>query len=1094
MKMTSTGKLNLHEMTPTQEAMLLYALYAPDSPAYFEQFCYSYRGSLNVNALASACEQIVNRHAILRASFCWDNDNRPRQIVQDHVELPFTFYDWSKYSAAGQDERLTAFLTQDQQTGLDLAKAPLIRLAVIRICEDDFRIIISNHHLVLDGWSMGIFRREVSQTYQALIRSEHVDLPAPPDFQDYVAWLKREPSPNVESFWRNQLSGFSAPNALPIDHTPARLPAANEEFDEQSIALPSGLSRRLQDRARASRVTMSTMAQAAWAVLLSRYCNSDDVLFGITVAGRPYDFPEVDSMVGLLINTLPLRVRLSPHESAASCLQKIQYKAAEIREYETTSFKQIHEWSDVRHNHIPLFESLVVFENFVGHDLSLNLGGEIELMSSHLARTNYPLTLLINPDEEIGVRAIYHRSRFEDEAIKRLLNHFVMILESFTDGTDQPIASVNLLTGVERQTLLSEWSGTAAAPQLEPVHRSIEAQAARIPDAIAVEHEEHCLTYVELNARANQLAHFLISQGVVSDSLVGICLERSLDMIVTVLAVLKAGGAYVPLDPAYPKDRLGLMLDDSGAQLLLTRENLQDRFPEFGGRFIAIEGEANAIARESVENPASNPSMESLAYVIYTSGSTGKPKGVMIEHRALANFAAGASDEYAIKPEDRVLQFASLCFDASAEEIYCTLSRGATLVLRTDAMLTSPKQFLQTSEALGITVLDLPTGYWHHLAVAMSADELGTPRSLRLVIMGGEQAQSDHVARWVTQTNGKVRLLNTYGPTEATVVTTTSDLSAYQAGERIAIGRPLPGASVYVLDEALQPVPVGLSGELHIGGASVARGYLNQPELTAKKFVANPLGDGRLYRSGDVVRFLPDGNLEFLGRVDNQVKIRGFRIELEEIEQSIRAHDAVSDAVVTVYHDAEGDKRLCAYVVLKEPNGLAVNDLRSFLKTGLPAHMVPGSWMILDGLPLMPNGKVDRQALSAPDGERPQVEADFIAPRTPTEELLARIWCSVLKLDQVGINDNFFELGGHSLLAARVFSELQRKLNLELSLVDIFSAPTIAELAEMIYQRETEHEQGDALISLLSELDELSDEQASHRLAEELGTVSPASV
>ena len=1093
--MTGPGKDNLHELTPTQEAMLLYALYAPDSSAYFEQFCYSYRGPLNVDALADACEQIINRHRILRASFCWDDENRAQQIIPDHVELPFTFCDWSECSAAEQDDRLSAFLRHDQKTGFDLAKAPLIRLAVIKMSEDDFRIVISNHHLVLDGWSMGIFRREVSQTYQALIRDEHLELPTPPDFQEYVKWLERAPSTQAESFWRNELSGFTAPNALPIDRAPGRLPAADEEFDEQLIGLPAGLSRRLQDRARASRVTMSTMVQAAWAVLLSRYCDTEDVLFGITVSGRPYDFPEIDSMVGLLINTLPLRVRVSLHEAAASCLQKIQYKAAEIREYETTSLKQIHEWSEVRQNHMPLFESLVVFENFVGHDSSLNLGGKIELTQTHLARTNYPLTLVINPDEELGVRAVYHRSRFEAETINRLLNHFVMILESFARGLDQPIATVNLLTGAERQKLLSDWStASPAAPVLEPLHRSIEAQAARIPHAIAVEHEAGRLTYAELNARANQLAHFLSSQGVVSDSLVGICLERSLDMIVAVLAVLKAGGAYVPLDPAYPKDRLALMLDDSGAQLLLTRESLQERFSNFGGRFVAIDREANAIAGKSTENLLGGEAMESLAYVIYTSGSTGKPKGVMIEHRALANFAAAASDQYAITQQDRVLQFASLCFDASAEEIFCTLSRGATLVLRTDAMLTSPKQFLQTSEALGITVLDLPTGYWHHLAAAVSADELEIPGSLRLVILGGEQAQSEHVERWVKRTNGKVRLLNTYGPTEATVVTTTFDLSAHQAGEPVAIGRPIRGASVYVLNEALQPVPAGLSGELYIGGASVSRGYLKQPELTTRKFVTNPFADGRLYRSGDVVRFLPEGNLEFLGRVDNQVKIRGFRIELEEVEQSIRIHPAVSDAVVTVHQDADGDKRLCAYVVLKEPNSLTVNDLRSFLKAGLPAHMRPGSWMILDSLPQMPNGKVDRKALPAPDGERPQVESNFIAPRTPTEELLAGVWCSVLKLEQVGINDNFFELGGHSLLAARVFSELQRKLNIELSLVDIFSAPTIAELADMICEREARHEPGDALISLLSELDHLSDEEASHRLAEELRTASPATV
>lgn len=1082
--MTTPAKKHLHDLTPTQEAMLLYALYAPASPAYFEQFCYSYRGPLNVETFATACQRVIDRHSILHTAFCWDDENRPQQMFHDEAKLPFTFLDWSELAGAEQEVRLTTFLAEDQRRAFDLSQAPLIRLAVIKIGEDDFRFVISNHHLVLDGWSMGIFRREVSQTYQSLMADAELDLPAPPNFHDYVEWMQKVNQDDVESFWRNELSGFSAPNALPIDKAPGRLPATNEEFDEEAITLPEGLSGRLHACARQHRLTMSTMVQGAWAVLLSQYCNSDDVLFGITVAGRPYDYPEIDSMVGLLINTLPLRVRVSPNEAASSGLQQIQRKVAELHEYETTSLKHVHDLSDVPHNNLPLFETLVVFENFVGHDLSLNLGGEIELIQSHLARTNYPLTLVINPHAELGLRAIYHRSRFEAEAIRVLLTHFVMIMESFANSLDQPLAAVNLLTEADRQTLLSDWSGTACEPaKLELIHRTIEAQAARIPDAIAVEHEDDRLTYAELNARANQLAHFLQSQGVTNDGLVGICLERSLDMIVAVLAVLKAGGAYAPLDPAYPKDRLTLMLEDSGAQLLLTHARLQERFPEFNGRTVLIDATA-ALAGQSTENPAANATMESLAYVIYTSGSTGKPKGVMIEHGALANFTASAAGEYAITEQDRVLQFASLCFDASAEEIYCTLSRGATLVLRTDAMLTSPKQFLQISDGLAITVLDLPTGYWHHLTAAVSSDDLAIPQSLRLVILGGEQAQPAHVQRWVARAGSNVRLLNTYGPTEATVVTTTFDLSDYRAGERIAIGRPIRGASVYVLDEALQPVPAGLSGELYIGGASIARGYLNQPDLTAKKFIANPFGNGRLYRSGDVVRFLPDANLEFLGRVDNQVKIRGFRIELEEIEQAIRNHSAVSDAVVTVHEDSEGDKRLYAYVALDKTDSLSVNELRTFIKAALPVHMVPGSWTILDSLPLMPNGKVDRQALPNPDSERPQVETHFIAPRTPTEELLARIWCSVLKLEDVGVNDNFFELGGHSLLAARVFSELQKTMKIELNLVDIFNAPTVAALAELIYERETAHDPRAELMSLLSELEKLTEEDAHRYLAD----------
>jgi len=1080
-----------YELTPTQEAMLLYALYAPQSPAYFEQFCYSYRGPLQVPHFIAAWERVINRHSILRTSFLWNGESEPRQVVHERVELPFTFCDWSELTAAEQNERLTDFLETDRQRGFDLSQAPLLRLSLIRTGVDSFYIVLSNHHLVLDGWSLGQVRREVSQTYQALTRGEVAELSPAPVFHEYVEWLQQQ-NVEAESFWRQELAGFTAPNALSIDKAPASFPGANAEFAEQMINVPEALSQQLQACARRHRLTMSTIAQAAWAVLLRRYCNTDDVMFGITVAGRPYDFPEIDSMVGLLINTLPLRVRLSANDVASTCFQQLQRKVAAVREFETTSLKQIHEWSEIQRHNLPLFETLVVFENFIGHDLRLNLGGDLDLVRSHLARTNYPLVFVVNPHAELGLRAIYHRNRFEPEAIERLLNQLVMILESFATDLDKPINAMNFLSENERHKLLTEWSGGEFVPSgLQPIHRLIESQTEVTPEAFAVEHEGRRFSYAELNTRANQLAHFLRAEGVGIGSLVGIYLERSPDMIVAVLAVLKAGGAYVPLDPAYPKDRVAFMLEDSGARLVVTRAILGAALPKSDRRTICVDSEAQVIATHSSDNPVDGATTEDLAYVIYTSGSTGRPKGVMVEHRALANFVASAGEEYAIGSEDRVLQFASLCFDTSAEEIYCTLTRGATLVLRTDAMLTSAKQFLEGCARLGITIMDLPTGYWHHLTAAICADDLPVPESVKLLILGGEQAHSDHVDRWLERAPG-VRLLNTYGPTEATIVTTTFDLSNHRAGPPISIGRPIRGASIYVLDGALQPVPVGLTGELFIGGADLARGYLNRADLTAEKFIPNPFAGGRLYRSGDLVRFLPDGNLEFVGRVDNQVKIRGFRIELEEVEQAITAYPAVADAVVTVREEADGDKRLSAYVVPTEASTLGVSELRSFLAETLPPHMMPASFTTIATLPLMPNGKVDRNALPAPGNERPEVEAHLVLPRTPTEEFVARVWCDVLKMDRVGIHDNFFELGGHSLLAAKVFSELQKKFSVELNLADMFSAPTIAALAEMLYLRETEHQHSDELALLLSELDELSDDEASRRLAEEMTTAGAA--
>ncbi len=1087
LKMTVANYENVYELTPTQQAMLVYALYAPESKAYFEQFCYSYHGQLDLPAFAQAWQRVIDRHAILRTTFCWEDGDRPLQMVRPRVELPIERRDWRNLSSLEQQEQLALFLEEDRNRGFDLSKAPLIRVALIQTAEDAFYIVLSNHHIVLDGWSMGLVRGEVSQLYQSLVSGEQIDATPAPQFSAYVDWLEKRDQKDAEAFWRRELTGFAAPNALPIDR-----PGHEEVFAEQQICLPASLTADLQLCARRNRVTLSTLAQAAWAVLLNRYCGADDIAFGITVSGRPYELTGVESTVGLLINTLPVRLQMSPEETVLSCFQKLQSKVAEIREHEHVSLKQIQGWSELPHS-LPLFESLLVFENFVGYDSSFNLAGRIETVSSHLARTNYPLTLVVSPAAEMRLQVIYHRSRFEDDVIRRMLSHLKMIFQSFVSNHEQPIAGIELLTESERHTLLVEWNSNAAPlPEDRSVQWHFEKQVERTPEAVAVVHEAQQLTYGELNARINQLAQFLRATGVGRESLVGVCLERSIDMIVAVLAVLKAGGAYVPLDPAYPRDRLVFMLEDSGVAVLVTRESLRQSLSGYAGKVVSVDHDASLIASRSKDNLVESARLENLAYVIYTSGSTGKPKGVMIEHKSLVNFALAAAEEYEIGASDRVLQFASLCFDTSTEEIFSALTRGATLVLRTDAMLSSAEQFLRSCGELGITVLDLPTAYWHHLTAALRAENLAVPDSLRLVILGGEQALPAQVATWLERVGEKTRLVNTYGPTETTVVATVCDLSgrAKAISSTIPIGRPIRNAAAYVLDRFLAPVPIGVHGELCIGGAGVARGYLNRPELTAEKFIPNPFSgaSARLYRTGDVVRYLSDGNLEFLGRKDNQVKIRGFRVELEEIEQAIRTHESVSDAVVVVREEDDGDKRLFAYVVAAGASQPTPNDLRGYLKKRLPAHMLPAI-VIIESLPLMPNGKVDRQSLPDPGNQRPDVEAGFVAPGTPMEECLAKVWRDTLKLERVGIHDNFFELGGHSLLAARVVSDLRRNFDVELSLIDVFQAPTIAALAELIYQRQVAAEKNDDLISLLSELQGLSDEEAKQRLAEELETV-----
>jgi len=1086
-----------YELTPTQQAMLLYSLYAPRSRAYFEQICYAYEGPLNISAFTRAWQTVVERHAILRTGFSCDNSERPVQIVYPQATLPFVQLDWRRCSATEQAEKLDAFLENDTAQVFDLANPPLIRVAVLQTAPEAYWIVISNHHIILDGWSMSILRGEVSRLYQHYVHRTPVDLEETAHFSEYVKWLRTRNLTEAEKFWRNELKGFSAATRLPIDKAAGQLPGAIEHFSERQISLNAALTNSIRECARRNHLTLSTLVQAAWAVLLSRYSANREVVFGITVSGRPYEMPGCESLVGLLINTLPLRVGIAPDDSCLSTLKKVQGTVAGLLEHEQTSLSQLQEWCDAPRN-LPLFETLVVFENFAGSGSSFDLDGSMKLFRSHLSRTNYPLTLVVDPAADLQFQVIFDAARFAGDAVERMLGHLTNILETMVMNVEQPVSSVSLLTPAETRTLLLDWNGEQSSVVDQPVSRLFEQQVERTPNAVAAIQENRQLTYAELNARANKLAHYLKTLGVGSESLVGVCVERSIEMLVAVLATLKAGGAYLPLDPTYPQDRLQFMLSDSDVKVLLTKDHLLQALPEYHGPRICLDTDAALVAGCSDDNLTDVARATDLAYVIYTSGSTGKPKGTMIEQRSLVNFITAAAAEYTISGKDRVLQFASLSFDTSAEEIFPALVSGATVVLRTDAMLSSARDFLQACRQLGITVLDLPTAYWHELADELTTDNLRLPESLRLVVIGGEKALPERLMNWRRRAGERVRLVNTYGPTETTIVASICDLSNESDEQEIPIGRPIRNALAYVLDAELRAVPIGVPGELYIGGAGVARGYLNRPELTAEKFITNPFGDfraPRLYRTGDVVRYRADGQLEFISRLDNQVKIRGFRIETGEIEQAIRSHARVSDVIVLVQEGTAGDKRLVAYLVAPEPDGPTAAELREFLSKKLPAYMLPSAFVSVAGFPLLPNGKIDRHALRQLEQHRTSPDETYEGPRTPLEESVAKVWRDVLKLGQVGRRENFFELGGHSLLGAKLISNLRRTLNCELSLIDVFQSPTIERLTEVIYQRQAESAAEEELSVLLAELQNLSDDEAQKRLEQLIssgGTIAHA--
>jgi amino acid adenylation domain-containing protein len=1070
---------DVYLLSPAQEGMLLYLLVSgAGSQVYFDQFVCTLRGPCDGAAWRRAWERVVARHGALRTFFLWEKRDRPLQVVRRQVAVPWTEEDWRQVPAAERRERLAAFLAADRRRGFDLGAAPLVRFALLRLGEAEFRFVWSFHHLVIDGWSLALVLNEALALYAALRRGAEPELPAPPPFRDFIAWLERQDAARAEAFWRRQLAGFRSPTPLPGDGAPdagggldGRLAA------DESRLLPPGLTASLGDLARRHGLTLNTVLQGAWGLLLGRAGGRRDVVFGAVGAGRPAELPGVETMVGLFINALPVRLALDGRQRLLPWLAELQQRQVEQRAFEHCLLEQVRSWSELPPR-TPLFDSLLVYENYPVEPLTDGAAVGFELTDVRLSEaTNYPLTLYASlHDGTLLLRASYHHRRFGAAAAQGLLGRLEALLADLAADPQRRLGELSLLTAEERRQAVAAGRGSRRERPPGLLHAAVAAAARRRPEAAAVAAGTEVLTYGGLAGRTATLARRLRRLGVGPERIVGLAAERSAEMVVGMLAVVEAGGAYLPLDPAYPPERLAFLLADSGASILLTQSRLAPGLPAGDRQVVLLDGGdaggERGGAEAGVGGADGGATPENLAYVIYTSGSTGRPKGVGVPHAAIAHYCRDCLEAYALGGADRVLQFASMSFDASAEEIYPCLAAGAVLVLRDEGMLASPAAFAARLGELAITVLDLPTAYWHDLVAALApepgeAPAAGLPATLRLVILGGEEARADRLVAWWRLAPPALRLLNTYGPTESTVVATRCDLAPAPAAPaapppaRVAIGRPLANACAHLLDGAGEPVPEGFDGELFLGGPGVARGYLGRPALTARAFLPDPFGDepgGRLYRSGDLARRLPSGELVFRGRADGQVKVRGFRIEVGEVEAALRRLPGVREAVVTAREDLPGGRRLVAYWVPAGDGGRRppdVSALRAALGDSLPAHMLPAAFVELAALPLGPSGKVDRRALPAPGPARPQLASDYRAPRTPVEEVLAGIWGELLGIEGVGVDDDFFELGGHSLLVARLAARARQSLGVELPVVAVFERPTIAGLAALVEGAET---------------------------------------
>jgi amino acid adenylation domain-containing protein len=979
---------------------------------------------------------VVDRHAVLRSRILWEGVERPLQVVERRVEVPVEHRVWAE-EGAGDAQRLEEFLAEDRRRGFALSEAPLLRLTVLTAPGGARRLVWTLHHVLLDGWSVLILLRELVSCARVLARGEHPSLPPLRPYRDYIAWLGEQDMRAAETWWRRALQGLQAPTRLLGDRSPAA-PGAMQMVQVEALLLREETTARLQELCRRRRLTLSTILQGAWGLLLSRYTGSRDVVFGNTVAGRPAVLGGVDGMVGLFINTVPVRVRLEPERALASWLGQLQAEQVELREYEQTPLVAAQGWSGLESG-TALFDTLMVFENYPAGDWEGSGAEELELVRV-VEQTNYPLTLAVAPGRRLAISALYDTLRFEPRTMARLLGHLERLLEAMAEAPEARLEELDLLGEAERRQLLLEWNDTVAEfPADRCIHELIEDQAERRPHRVAIICGDRRLSYGELNRRANRLAHHLRGLGVGPEVVVGVSAERSTEMVVGLLGVLKAGGAYMPLDPHHPDKRLRFMLEESQARVLLSPSALVSRLPAHP-RLVLLDEELHGCPET---NPDPGAQAGNLAYVIYTSGSSGQPKGVEVQHRGLTNLVTWHNRHYTVAENDRGAWLAAIGFDASVWELWPYLAAGASVAIGGDEVRQEPRELPGWLSEQGVTICFLATPL---VEVLLSEPGLRLD-TVRALLTGGDR---------LTRAPGKglgVRLFNHYGPTECTVVATAGEVEAGEAGaEWPAIGSPIANTQLYVLDRFGRPAPVGVAGELYIGGAGVARGYLRRPELTAERFVENPFGPGRLYRTGDLVRWR-DGSLEYLGRQDAQVKIRGHRVELGEIESALRRQPGVRQAAVSLHDAGFGEKRLVAYVVPAAGHAADTAALGASLSERLPEYMLPSAFVQLDRLPLTSNGKIDRTALPAPELGRLAIPHGHVAPRTREEAAIAAIWRRVLRVEAVGAHDDFFKLGGHSLLVVRMLAEVERELGRHATIAAfIRGGSTVAGLASLLGQ------------------------------------------
>jgi amino acid adenylation domain-containing protein len=1024
---------NTFPLSFAQERLWFLNQLEPDNPFYNQPTALRLTGKLNLEVLKQTLTEILRRHESLRTNFTIV-EGKPVQIIQPIADFEIPIIELTNRSLSDRNEAIKKLAEQEAEKPFNLKQDLLLRTTLLKLSTSEHIVLFTTHHIVSDGWSTGILIQELATLYQAFLADRPSPLPELSiQYADFAVWqrewLQGKQLNTQLNYWKQQLDNNPPLLNLPTDYSrPAKL---TYQGDTQSFTLSKSLTKALKVLGQQEGVTLFMTLIAAFKVLLYRYSHQEDITVGTPIANRNYE--EIENLIGFFVNTLVLRTKFDNKSSFLDLLQQVKENTLGAYTHQDLPFEQlVEELKPKRHlNRNPLFDVMFTLQNAPESELTLP-GLTFSALEEESLTAKFDLSLdMFESDTGLSGVFEYSTDLFESSSIARMSEHFQVLLEAIISQPETPILQLPLLTEDERQQLLFDWHDNQAEYPVEQcIHQLFEQQVNKTPNAVAVIYENQQLTYKQLNERANQLAHYLQTLGVKPEILVGICVERSLEMVVGILGILKAGGAYLPLNPTHPWKRLAEMLSDAQVSILLTQQSLVKSFEEYQGQLVALDSDWELIAQQNPQNPINHVvSSNNLAYLIYTSGSTGKPKGVMVEHSSLVNNYFAWSEAYQLSSLKTHLQMANFAFDVFTGDWVRALCSGGKLVL-------CPQDLLLEAEKLYALIQQHQVDCGEFVPVVLRnlvqyLEKTNQVLEMNLVICGSDSWYGREYAQFQQSLGKSTRLINSFGVTEATIdscyfESKTRELLPEQL---VPIGKPFANTELYILDASLQPVPIGIPGELYIGGAGVARGYLNQAQLTKEKFISHPFQNksgNRLYKTGDQACYLPDGNLEFLGRTDYQVKIRGFRLELGEIEGILLQYSAIKDCVVIAQEDNTGDKKLVAYYVSAQ--SLTVKQLREYLKSKLPDYMIPSVWVELDALPLTPNGKINRKALSIPDFDL--TGNNYIAPRTLTEIKIAQIWQEVLNLKQVGIDDNFFELGGHSLLATQVASKIRQSTRL----------------------------------------------------------------